>query len=420
MGFDLADVKRRLLITYPQFGSTLASLKFVEDETCIDYNGNKTIATTGEAIYYHPDFMNSVNVSQQVALFAHEIAHIELDHIFRSKGKDPETWNRACDAVINANLKHDGLELVPGMVEIEGAIDYDAESLYDKLINDKSKQQQNGEGNDNNNSKKVDENGKFNPPGSHDKWKDVVANKKQSGTKKEGKSNSKVNEKDIFQKNRELKKELLKDLKKESIRNSQAGNGSGANRINIENIGNSQKIINWKVLLRNACKVDMDWSFKNATLEYGVVTPHLENISMPLTEILLDTSGSINEELLRNFLRECKNILKQSKIKVGCFDTRFYGFTEIRRENDIEKLPIVGGGGTDFNVCVNSFSRNAENKIIFTDGYSSMPTKKEKIIWIVFGGRKIEPPGGKVIYIDEKDLQRVRNINNESQSLKRR
>ena len=57
---------------------------------------------------------------------------------------------------------------------------------------------------------------------------------------------------------------------------------------------------------------------------------------MPETEIVLDTSGSINEILLKNFLRECKNILQHTKLKVGCFDTEFYGFHEIRTEEDIE------------------------------------------------------------------------------------
>ena len=67
---------------------------------------------------------------------------------------------------------------------------------------------------------------------------------------------------------------------------------------------------------------------------------------MPETEIVLDTSGSINEVFLKNFLRECKNILQHTKLKVGCFDTEFYGFHEIRTEEDIEKMRLEGGGGT--------------------------------------------------------------------------
>ena len=130
---------------------------------------------------------------------------------------------------------------------------------------------------------------------------------------------------------------------------------------------------------------------------------------MPETEIVLDTSGSINEVLLKNFLRECKNILQHTKLKVGCFDTRFYGFHEIRTEEDIENMRFEGGGGTDFDVAVGAFSRRVENKIIFTDVEALMPNMSLDAIWIVFGGERINPKGGKVIHIDNEQLKRLYN-----------
>ena len=159
-------------------------------------------------------------------------------------------------------------------------------------------------------------------------------------------------------------------------------------------------------MLKETVKYDVDWSYQNASIEDGVVTPHLEEIPCPETEIpcpeteiLLDTSGSIDEKLLRNFLRECKHILQSSKVKVGCFDTKFYGFTEVRNVTDIDQLIFHGDGGTDFDAAVNAFSKRVENKIIFTDGYASMPKNSLDAIWVVFG-EKINPLGGKVIYID--------------------
>ena len=127
----------------------------------------------------------------------------------------------------------------------------------------------------------------------------------------------------------------------------------------------------------------------------------------PETEIVLDTSGSIDETLLRNFLRECKNILQTSKVKVGCFDTQFYGFTEIKDVSDIDNLEFYGGGGTNFDAAVNAFTRRVENKIIFTDGDADMPSTPIDAIWIVFGGIKINPVGGKAIHIDDEQLDRL-------------
>ena len=99
--------------------------------------------------------------------------------------------------------------------------------------------------------------------------------------------------------------------------------------------------------------------------------------------------------------------MQTSKVKVGCFDTQFYGFTEIRNAHDIDNLPFNGNGGTDFDVAVNAFTKRVENKIIFTDGDANMPRKSLNVIWVVFGSRKINPAGGKVIHIDDKQLKRL-------------
>ena len=217
-----------------------------------------------------------------------------------------------------------------------------------------------------------------------------------------------MGEKDAFKKNLEDKKKQLEELKEAiSKQASQAGTSTNRDVRIVNDIGTAKPIVDWRYVLREAIKYDVDWSYKNATLEDGVVTANLEEQPMPETEIVLDTSGSINEVLLKNFLRECKNILQHTKLKVGCFDTEFYGFHEIRTEEDIENMEFVGGGGTDFDVAVGAFSRRVENKIIFTDGEASMPDMPLDAIWIVFGGERINPKGGKVIHITPEQLDRL-------------
>ena len=94
-------------------------------------------------------------------------------------------------------------------------------------------------------------------------------------------------------------------------------------------------------------------------------------------------------------------------MKVGCFDVKFHGFKEIRNEADIEKLEFKSGGGTNFDAAVNAFTKRTENKIVFTDGEADMPKKSVRAIWIVYGENKINPPGGKVIYISNEDYRKL-------------
>ena len=266
--------------------------------------------------------------------------------------------------------------------------DEDKQSLLDKLSKmfDKKKEQQSQ-------LQQLDEN----------------QNKEQEKKKNEEiKKLTELGEKETFKQNKIARKKQLEELRKALASRSHGhGNTTNGERRNITDIGTSEPLIDWRRLLKEAVKYDIDWSYQNAGIEDGVVTAYLEEMPRPETEIVLDTSGSIDETLLRNFLRECKNILQTSKVKVGCFDTQFYGFTEIKDVSDIDNLEFYGGGGTNFDVAVNAFTRRVENKIIFTDGDADMPSTPIDAIWIVFGGIKINPVGGKVIHIDDEQLDRL-------------
>ena len=490
MKYDIAALKRKMLVKYPFFGSVVASVGYKENKDI------QTVGTDGETIYYNPEYLEGLSVEEQTFIFAHEVCHIAFNHILRSEGKNPELWHIATDGVINQFLKRDGLKMAPGVVDMAEAINYDAEQLYEKLLQEKQqRQQQSGQGNSQQNHQQSSggsqsENNQLQPQSqqdngetqnqqqpqsqqqgnlgsggsqgqekqsqeqsggesgedsqkedkskqdvghdTHSMWEQAVKKHKEQREKTDkkeslldkllGKDKEKtelekkqeelesMGEKDAFKKNLEDKKKQLEELKEViSKQASQAGTSTNRDIRTVNNIGTAKPIIDWRYVLREAIKYDVDWSYKNATLEDGVVSANLEEQPMPETEIVLDTSGSINEVLLKNFLRECKNILQHTKLKVGCFDTEFYGFHEIRTEEDIEKMRFEGGGGTNFDVAVGAFSRRVENKIIFTDGKASMPDMPLDAIWIVFGGEKINPKGGKVIHIDNEQLERLYN-----------
>lgn len=478
MKYDIVALKRKMLVKYPFFGSVVAN---------VDYKENKdipTAGTDGETIYYNPEYLEGLSVEEQTFIFAHEVCHIAFNHILRSEGKNPELWNIATDGVINQFLKRDGLKVAPGGVDMAEAINYDAEQLYEKLLQEKQqRQQQSGQGNSQQNqqgnqqqssggsqggnnqqqsqsqqqgnsgsgssqeqkkqsheqsggesgedSQKEDKSKQDVGHDTHSMWEQAVkkhkeqqekTDKKESllGKDKDKKDKEKtelekkqeelesMGEKDAFKKNLEDKKKQLEELKEAiSKQASQAGTSTNRDIRTVNDIGTAKPLIDWRYVLREAIKYDVDWSYKNATLEDGVVNANLKEQPMPETEIVLDTSGSINEVLLKNFLRECKNILQYTKLKVGCFDTEFYGFHEIRTLDDLENMQFKGGGGTDFNVAVKAFSRRIENKIIFTDGEASMPDMQLDAIWLVFGEERINPKGGKVIKISPEQLDRL-------------
>ncbi len=127
MKYDIAALKRKMLVKYPFFGSVVASVGYEENKDI------PTAATDGETIYYNSEYLEGLSVEEQTFVFAHEVCHIAFNHILRSEGKNPELWNIATDGVINQFLKRDGLKMAPGGIDMAEAISYDAEQLYEKF-----------------------------------------------------------------------------------------------------------------------------------------------------------------------------------------------------------------------------------------------------------------------------------------------
>jgi len=518
MYVDINKIKNRLLVKYPFFGSIVVNLNYIESKEC------DTLGTDGKNIYYNSTYLENLTEDEQTFLFAHEVCHVAFDHISRSKGKDNRIWNIASDGVINAFLEKDGLTLVKGAVNIPGAINYNVEKLYQKLLKEKkqgsfnkiylSKNNFEEDNNDcdkiekdKNETKKSDKNIEENTENINTRRKQKKYNNKNSeNTEQENQTNNDMENDDnnnnrdnlnnesignnnnnnqneeqfdvghdthkLWSKKEETKQENSKIEKDDIESNNLKGNEEKTNQINyeikgkydlkkdlkeavkqisemeeidafVQNTSEKQKnleelkknllnkaignkrasinvnrvinehrkeeeyALNWKRLLREAINYNVDWSYENGYIENGVLKANLEEIKKPETEILLDTSGSINEIVLKNFLKECKNILKTSNVKVGCFDTKFYGFNKIKTVEDIDKIQILGHGGTNYYVAVNAFSRQVENKIIFTDGKALIPEKTMNIIWIVFGETKINVKKGRVIYIDNEQLRKL-------------
>ena len=367
MTADLAEIKRRVLVRYPFFGSVISAVAFEETED---------VATTdndGRTIFYNPGYIDGLCDTDQVFAFAHEICHVAFEHKLRSDGKDQRLWETAADAVINQWLNRDGLDIIKGGVDLPEAIDYDTEEFYELLLSEKLE---------------IDL-----MEGQLDEGRPI-----SESTPCEDDQDGEYDIEDFVPWDGD-EDELPEDLREVTAPAPEAGNSVNPDDREMQQIGNAAPLIDWRLILRDTITYGVDWSFTNAVIEDGIVRPALEERPMPETEIVLDTSWSVEEDLLRNFLRECKNILKHSKLKAGCFDTQFYGFHEIKTDKDIEEMTFEGGGGTDFDVAVGAFSMRVDNRIIFTDGKAPMPQMPLDIIWMVYGDEEIEPQGGRVIHI---------------------
>lgn len=451
------NVKRKMLAKYPRFGSEIAVAN-IEFKDNLKYH---TAATDGKNIYVDPNYFASLSENDRLFTIAHEIMHIKFMHMFRLKDKsgvkrDPELWNIATDAIINANLERDGFTIKEGYVNMPEALDYSAEEFYQKLLQEKEKkeQEQEDEQNSNNENSEQTENQESDNNKSqgddHSLWEEAFKEQQNSGKKgqrqdkntqkqaqkqtqeqdqeqEEEQIDTDFDERGEFEDNRKEKREKFKSRREKTekdIRNTDKGT------IELGDIGKSKEEIDWKLLIRKEIeKSETIWSQRRSIAEnnyaYRLEENDIEDDAE--TEVMIDVSGSVDLELVKSFLRQLKPLLQQSKLRVGCFNEQFWGMVDIKNVRKIDNFTIPRGARghsawtEDWDLAVRSFTKKREiNKIVFTDGYpcpGTMPKedlKRENIIWLVYGNKDFKPCCGKVINITEKQLEQLHQIDKSS------
>ena len=407
------DIKRKILIKYPRFGSEIATANIIFEDNLPCH----TAATDGKDIYVDFNYFQSLNEDDRIFLLAHEIMHNKYMHMYRlvdknGKERDLEIWNIATDAIINANLERDGFKIKDGYVNMPEALNYSAEEFYQILLQKNEKEQLSHQGDD------------------HSLWKEAFENQQKDNNNKEKTESTdaqptledqmEVDERSEFKKNRQEKREKFRERRKKIEYNIR---GDKNEEIKLDNIGESKDAIDWKVLIRREIeKTETIWSQRRSIAENNYAYRLEENDveDEAETEIMIDVSGSVKLDLVKAFLRQIKPLLKQSKLRVGCFNERFWGFKDIKNIRDIDNfsIPKEARGHSarteDWDLAVRNFTKKKEiNKIVFTDGYpcpGTMPKedlKRENVIWLVYGNRNFNPCCGKVINISEKQLEQL-------------
>jgi len=188
-------------------------------------------------------------------------------------------------------------------------------------------------------------------------------------------------------------------------------------------IKNEKPVLSWKQLLVRSVEEESErWGYRRASRSQPNM--RIEDVTLDdraTTEIVLDTSGSISDQLLRGFLRQLVPLFKETDIKVGCFGGKFHDFTELKTIKQIEKFKAKrDSNGTNYEAAAAAFSKGNGtriNKIVFTDGqldgYSShvQKTKVDGIMWIVFGDEmNFTPLGGKIIRVNDREFKQMLNL----------
>lgn len=355
---QLIKARTYLYINQPFYG--ILSLRMMLKEVHKDPRV-QTLRVSHTTIYYNPDFVATLTPLLTASAICHELQHIMLNHIDRCGARNPETWNAACDYVVNANLKTDGMPIGDGWLYHPKFAGMTAEHIYTLLPDTPAGGGSGGYGALDSMQASADETAASENAAD---W-DVAVINAAAAAKEAGKVPASI-----------------------------------ARQVEELTAGR----VNWQERLRRFVtahsKNDYSWNRpQRRMIPFGYYLPSLHSLSMNLLVTAIDTSGSIDRYTLNAFASEviaAKNAARpQGLMSIYC--DAAVNHVDVFGEYDEVRFDMHGGGGTDFSPPfehVKAEGVKPDCLVYLTDGYGPFPSEPPPypVLWVMTTG-KVAPWG---------------------------
>jgi predicted metal-dependent peptidase len=323
----------------------------------------------------------------------------QLDHS-TNKSRDRMMWNAAADYAINYDLVKHKIGTMPkvGLYDARFA-GMPSEEIYEVLKSE-------------NNSPQETLDVHLSMDGDSDDDNDE-GNDSAPGGEKDGKWQGKKP-----QYSEEEKRRISDEIKQAVIQAAQAsgaGDIPGGIKRLIKDITEPQ--MDWRDLLR--CQLQSifksDFTFSRPSrksFSSGIILPGMKNDDTAKACVAIDTSGSVSEDMLRDFLSEVKGIMESYQdyeLHVWCFDTSIHNPVTFTPSNmdELDDYEIQGFGGTRFTINFDYMKDNdivPEQFIMFTDGHPCGGWGDESFcdtLFVIHGDKNIEAPFGQTVHYEK-------------------
>ncbi len=392
----LSAARTRLILDKPFLGALVLRMpmKAADPKWC------KTIGTDARAFYYNPEYIDALTVDQAQFALAHEALHCALSHFARRAHRDRKRWDVACDLAINPLLIREGMTPVPGALFDVGYEDMMAEEIYPYVKEDSEDETHDdhlyGDDTDTSRSDAQDEQSLQPEP-------DDGAG--QGGTA----GYNAVPPDPLSESEREqLSIQWRQRLAGAAQQAMQAGKLGGHLLRLVDHLLAPQ--LPWRMLLARyltAASRD-DYSYMRPSRREGsAIFPTLRSAQVDVL-VVLDTSGSIKPDEMREFVTEIDAIKGQvrARISLHACDAQLAADGPWMFEPWEEfTLPgtLRGGGGTRFTPVFDWLAQAGQLPdllVYFTDAAGEFPQQEPDfpVIWLVKGRGKV--PWGQRIQLN--------------------
>jgi predicted metal-dependent peptidase len=373
----LAAARTALIVDKPFIGALVLRLPLVEGNPAWCH----TTATDARGFYYNRAYIEKLDFEHTKFVLAHEALHCALSHFARRERRDRRRWDLACDYTVNLLLVADGLVPPPGALVAQRFAGMVAEEIYPALREtDKERTLDQHLYDD-----AIEPHGTHpgpghgaNPPGTDNRPPAAAQPPPLSASERE-----------------QLRLQWQQRLAGAAQAAMQAGRLRGHWMRLVDHLLQPQ--LPWRTLLAHYLTTAArdDYDFMRPSRREGLaILPGLRGGQADLV-IALDTSGSISDDEMNEFVSEINAIKGQINARavlLAC-DEKLADVGPVTAEAwEPLMLPerIDGGGGTRFTPVfewVQTQGRNPDVLLYFTDAEGEFPSQEPgyPVFWLVKG-----------------------------------
>ena len=395
----LAAARTRLIIDKPFLGALVLRLPIVK----ADPDWCKTTATDAKSFYYNEEYIEQLSLAETQFILAHEALHCALSHFARREHRIKHRWDLACDYAINPLLLSDGLTAPPGSLYESSYEGMTAEEIYPFIDDNENEETLDQHVYDKPDESNANQNKNPEPPppqSEPDQEKDEEASSSPQQQPDENTSGAPQPPPLSQDEMDNLSVQWQQRMAGAAQQAMQSGKLSGDMARLVDFLLQPQ--LPWRMLLARymTALARDDYSYTRPSTRRGdpAIFPSLRSQQVDIV-IALDTSGSISQEEMEEFITEIDAIKGQMRARIilhACDSEldkagpwSFEPWEEFSLPDDIS-----GGGGTDFRPVFDwaeTLDRTPELLIYFTDAEGRFPQVMPyyPVIWLVKGKAKV-------------------------------
>jgi len=355
----ISQAKSKLLVEYPYFGDLASKLELkINDDI-------EAFKSDGKTLYYREDYLKELEIDEIEFILANGAMHKALSYQNRQNKRSGWLWQMATDISINSMLLQNGLKLPYGAQYRKRFDGMYAEEIYEEL-------------------------------------KDDILRDEEDAPQPDEEYQNSNDEEDILQEQL-FSQDAINKLEEAHL------NQEVPEAIDRFFTLDYQSKVDW----RDELRVALERYFKNdytllppskKLISYGIYLPSSISNTFKLI-IAIDSSGSIDDTLLSQFLSEVEflmSLIQNYQIDILVCDDKIRSHKTFYSAERLA-LDIVGGGATDFRPVFEYIEKNhldTQLLLYFSDLEGIFPDNEPlyEVKWI--SPKDAFAPFGDIIKID--------------------